>query len=83
MTRTDADLVHVLPAVDLQLLRVRLPGGHDAQRWGDLQRLPLSGGRRPGLRDAGAGGYCDPNGNGEFSDADWVRGWQEYQAACT
>jgi len=28
------------------------------------------------------GGYCDPNGDGDFSDADWTRAWEEYQAAC-
>jgi hypothetical protein len=28
------------------------------------------------------GGYCDPNGDGNFSDADWVRGWNEYQQKC-
>lgn len=25
------------------------------------------------------GGYCDPNGDGNFSDADWTRGYNEYQ----
>lgn len=29
------------------------------------------------------GGYCDPNGDGDFADADWVRGWEEYAAACS
>jgi hypothetical protein len=28
------------------------------------------------------GGYCDPNGDGNFGDADWVRGYNEYQASC-
>ena len=28
------------------------------------------------------GGYCDPNGDGGFDDADWVRGYSEYQKAC-
>lgn len=28
------------------------------------------------------GGYCDPNGDGSFNDADWVRGYNEYHAAC-
>lgn len=28
------------------------------------------------------GGYCDPNGDGSYSDADWVRGWSEYNAQC-
>lgn len=29
-----------------------------------------------------AGGYCDPNGDGGYDDADWVRGWNDYKAAC-
>jgi hypothetical protein len=28
------------------------------------------------------GGYCDPNGDGSFTDADWTRGYTEYLAAC-
>lgn len=29
------------------------------------------------------GGYCDPNGNGDFEDdGDWVRGWTEYHDRC-
>lgn len=28
------------------------------------------------------GGYCDPNGDGSYSDADWVRGYAEFKAAC-
>ncbi len=28
------------------------------------------------------GGYCDPNGNGDFSDADWDRGYYEYLDQC-
>lgn len=28
------------------------------------------------------GGYCDPNGNGSFDDADWVRGYYEFQDYC-
>lgn len=28
------------------------------------------------------GGYCDPNGDGSFDDADWVRGYNEYHSAC-
>lgn len=29
------------------------------------------------------GGYCDPNGDGDFADADWIRGFNEYAAACS
>ena len=29
-----------------------------------------------------SGGYCDPNGDGNYADADWVRGWNEYRAGC-
>ncbi len=28
------------------------------------------------------GGYCDPNGDGSYEDADWVRGYYEYRAVC-
>jgi len=28
------------------------------------------------------GGYCDPNANGAFDDADWNRGWYEFQDYC-
>jgi len=28
------------------------------------------------------GGYCDPNGDRSFSDADWYRGYQEFQQYC-
>ena len=28
-------------------------------------------------------GYCDPNGDGDFGDADWVKGWHEYQDKCS
>jgi hypothetical protein len=28
------------------------------------------------------GGYCDPNGDGDYSEGDWVRGYFEYQEAC-
>ena len=28
------------------------------------------------------GGYCDPDGDGDYSDGDWVRGYFEYQDAC-
>jgi len=27
-------------------------------------------------------GYCDPNGDGSYSDADWVKGWTEYNSQC-
>lgn len=28
------------------------------------------------------GGYCDPNGDGSFTDADWVKGYEEHQVQC-
>jgi hypothetical protein len=37
----------------------------------------------PGCPMTAPGGYCDPNGDGSFTDADWGKGWQDYQAACT
>jgi hypothetical protein len=30
----------------------------------------------------GPGGYCDPNGDGDQTDADWERGWRDYQFSC-
>ncbi len=38
--------------------------------------------RTPGCPMTQAGGYCDPNGDGSYSDADWVRGWNEFQQYC-
>jgi len=29
-----------------------------------------------------SGGYCDPNGDQSYEDADWEKGWSEYQASC-
>ena len=29
-----------------------------------------------------SGGYCDPNGDQSYEDADWVKGYNEYQASC-
>ena len=40
----------------------------------------------PGTADCpmtAAGGYCDPNGDQSYDDADWVKGYSEYQASCT
>lgn len=28
------------------------------------------------------GGYCDPNANGSYDDADWTQGWYDYSASC-
>jgi hypothetical protein len=36
----------------------------------------------PGCAMTQPGGYCDPDGNGYVDDADWVRGYQEYQQSC-
>jgi hypothetical protein len=36
----------------------------------------------PGCPMTSPGGYCDPNGNQQYDDADWVRGYHEYQAQC-
>jgi len=36
----------------------------------------------PGCTMTYPGGYCDPNGDGDFSDADWARGYYEYLDAC-
>jgi hypothetical protein len=38
----------------------------------------------PGCPMTAPGGYCDPTSPyGDFSDADWTRGYDEYQAACS
>lgn len=36
----------------------------------------------PGCDMLKPGGYCDPDGNGDFSDADWVHGYYEYHEQC-
>lgn len=28
------------------------------------------------------GGYCDPNGDGDYSDADWSKGWYDHHDHC-
>ncbi len=33
----------------------------------------------PGCGMTWPGGYCDPNGDASYSDADWVRGYYDYQ----
>lgn len=33
-------------------------------------------------RRTAPGGYCDPDGDGDFADADWARGWDEFQSNC-
>jgi hypothetical protein len=40
------------------------------------------GPRTPGCGMTFPGGYCDPNGDGNYSDGDWIRGWTEYHAQC-
>lgn len=40
------------------------------------------GPQTPGCPMTFPGGYCDPNGNAGYEDADWVRGWNEYQTYC-
>jgi len=36
----------------------------------------------PGCAMTAPNGYCDPDGNGDFGDADWVEGWYGYAAQC-
>jgi hypothetical protein len=36
----------------------------------------------PGCPMTAPGGYCDPNGDGSYTDADWVKGHEEHQAEC-
>ena len=28
------------------------------------------------------GGYCDPDGDGAYADADWARGYYEHHDSC-
>ena len=49
------------------------PGGDNLCNYGvDVAGCPMTA----------PGGYCDPNGDGNFADGDWVRGWTEYRAIC-
>jgi hypothetical protein len=36
----------------------------------------------PGCAMTAPGGYCDPNGDGSFADADWIGGYVEYHQKC-
>lgn len=36
----------------------------------------------PGCPMTWPGGYCDPDGNQSFDDADWVLGYEQHQAQC-
>ena len=42
----------------------------------------LYGASYPDCPMTAPGGYCDPDGNGDFGDADWVRGWNEHKKQC-
>jgi len=48
----------------------------------NVNNFCLYGANVPGCAMTAPGGYCDPNGDGNFSDADWVRGYNEYQQQC-
>lgn len=48
-----------------------------------IDNFCLHGPSTPGCPQTYPGGYCDPNGDGSFSDADWNQGWYDYQAACS
>lgn len=39
----------------------------------------------PGTQDCpmtAPGGYCDPNGDGDYADADWAKGEADYAWQC-
>lgn len=36
----------------------------------------------PGCPMTAPGGYCDPDGNADFNDGDWVRGYNEWHVQC-
>ena len=50
---------------------------------GGVDNFCLYGPSYPGAPMTHPGGYCDPNGDANFSDADWVRGYNEYQQYCS
>lgn len=57
------------------------PAGECACRDG-VDNFCLYGASVDGCAMTWPGGYCDPNGDGGFDDADWVRGWTEYHDQC-
>jgi hypothetical protein len=50
---------------------------------GGVNNFCLYGPSYPGAPMTHPGGYCDPNGDANFNDADWVRGYNEYQQYCS
>ena len=48
----------------------------------DVDNYCLYGPSTPGCSMTDPGGYCDPNGDGNFSDADWSRGYREFGQYC-
>ena len=49
---------------------------------GGVDNFCLHGPSVAGCAMTAPGGYCDPNGDGSFADADWVKGYNEYHQAC-
>jgi hypothetical protein len=49
---------------------------------GDINNYCLHAPSTPGCPMTFRGGYCDPNGDGSFTDADWDRGYNEFQQYC-
>lgn len=56
------------------------PGGCPCRT--DVDNVCLYGPSAPGCDMTWPGGYCDPNGDGSFDDADWERGWYDHLAIC-
>ena len=48
----------------------------------DVDNYCFYGPSTPGCPMTDPGGYCDPNGDRSFSDADWNRSYQEFQQYC-
>jgi hypothetical protein len=48
----------------------------------DIDNYCLHSPSTPGCPMTDPWGYCDPNGDGSFSDADWNQGYQEFQQYC-
>jgi len=48
----------------------------------DINNYCLHAPSTPGCPMTFPGGYCDPNGDGSFTDGDWNRGYYEFQQYC-
>jgi len=49
----------------------------------DVDNYCLYGAKTSGCPMTFPGGYCDPNSDGSFADADWTRGYNEFTGSCS